>query len=71
MLCEELSLRVLTLLKGLIRRHAQKKTKKGTLQYRPTAKIILVFQSRTNSKTAQQNAVKILAAQFRIAYCPS
>ena len=67
---EELSLRILTLLKCLIRRHAQKKKKKKeTLQY--TAKIFLVCQSRMNSKTAQQNTVKIPAAQFRIAYCPS
>ena len=43
--------------------------KRETLQY--TAKIILVFQSRMNSKTAQQNTVKIPAAQFRIACCPS
>ena len=65
MLGEELSLRVSTLLKGLIRRREQKKKK--TLQY--TSKIILVFQSRTHSKTAQQNTVKVLAAQFRTAYC--
>ena len=58
MLCEELSLCVLTLLKGLIRQHAQKKTK--TLQY--TANIILVFQSRMNSKTAQQDTVKVPTA---------
>ena len=45
------------------------KKKKKTLQY--TAKIILVFQSRMHSKTAQQNTVKVPAAQFRIAYCPS
>ena len=31
MLCEELSLRVSTLLKGLIRRHAQKKEQKRNL----------------------------------------
>ena len=68
MLCEELSQRVSTLLKGLVRRHAQKKNKK-TLQY--TANIILDFQSRMHSKTAQQNTVKVSAAQFRIAYCPS
>ena len=36
-----------------------------------TEKIILVFQSRINSKTAQQNTVKVPAAQFRIAYCPN
>ena len=59
MLCEELSLRVSTLLKVLIRRHAQKET----LQY--TAKTILVFLSKMNSKTAQQNTVKVTAAQFR------
>ena len=45
------------------------KKKKMKLQY--TAKIILVFQSRMNSKTAQRNTVKVPAAQFRIAYCPS
>ena len=45
------------------------KKKKKTLQY--TAKIILAFQSRMHSKTAQQNTVKVPAAQFRIAYCPS
>ena len=39
--------------------------KKKTLQY--PAKIILVFQSRMHSKTAQQNTVKVPAAQFRIA----
>ena len=37
-------------------------TKKETLQY--TEKIILVFLSRMNSKTAQQNTVKVSAAQF-------
>ena len=42
MLCEELSLRVSTLLKGLIRRHTQRKKKKN-IEY--TANIILVFQS--------------------------
>ena len=62
MLCEELSLHVLTLLQGLIRRHAQKKKKKKLLQY--TAKIILVFQYRMNSKAAQQNTVKVPAAQL-------
>ena len=31
MLCEELSLRVSTLLKGLIRRHAQKKKRKKNI----------------------------------------
>ena len=41
-------------------------TKKKTFQY--SAKIILVFQSRMHSKTAQQNTVKVPAAQFRIAY---
>ena len=44
-------------------------TEKKTLQY--TAKIIFVFQSRMNSKTSQQNTVKVPAVQFRIAYCPS
>ena len=66
MLCEELSLRVSTLLKGFIMRYAQKKE---TLQY--TAKINIVFRSGMNSKTAQQNAVKVPAARFRIAYCPN
>ena len=70
MLCEELSLRVSTLLKGLLRdMHKKKKKRKETLQY--TAKIILVFKSRMHSKTAQQNTVKVPAAQFRIVYCPS
>ena len=66
MLCKELSLRVSTLHKGLIRRHAQKKE---TSQY--AEKIILVFQSKMSSKTAQQNTVKVPAAHFRIVYCPS
>ena len=66
MLCEELSLRVSTLLKGLIKATC---TKKKTLQY--TAKIILVFQFGMHFKSAQQNTVKVPAAQFRIAYCPS
>ena len=48
---------------------ATRTKKKGTLQY--TTKIILIFQSRMNSKTAQQNTVKVPAAQFRIAYSPS
>ena len=56
MFCKELSLRVSTLLKGLIK----KMLKTKTLQY--TTKIILVFQSRMHSKTAQQNTVKVPAA---------
>ena len=52
MLCEEL--RVSTLLKDLISRHAQKKKKKITV-YR--AKINTVYQSRMHSETAQQNTL--------------
>ena len=68
MLCKELSLRVSTCSR-VSSGDMQKKKKNEPLQY--TAKIILVFQSRMNSKTALQNTVKVPAAQFRIAYCPS
>ena len=67
MLCEELSLRVSTC--SRVSSGDMQKKKNEPLQY--TAKIILVFQSRMNSKTALQHTVKVPVAQFRIAYCPS
>ena len=67
MLCEELS--IATRFDLVQEFHQATCTKKKALQY--TTKIILIFQSRMHSKTAQQNTVKVPAAQFKITYCPS
>ena len=66
MLCEELSLRVSTLLKGLNQATCEKKNAVYSKNYP-----CLPMYSRMHSKTAQQNTVKVPAAQFRIGYCPS
>ena len=59
MLCEELSLRVSTLLKGLIRRHTQKK------------KICSIQQKLAHRDCTEKYSVRVPAAQFGIAYCPT
>ena len=63
MLCEEQSLRVSTLLKGLVRRHAQKKH--YSIQQKLTLSSSLECTPRLHSK------IKVPAAQFRTAYCPT
>ena len=52
MLCEELLLCVSTLLKGLIRRHAQK-------NITTKAKINIVFQSKIHTETTEQNTLHL------------